>query len=142
MISVGFLFACKKTEESKNQYSDNIIGQWKLIEVRHTINGTQSDTTDYSKENIIFDFQENNKLIVTGNIPDVLVVFDDFQEGEHFYEYSNPEVCPLCLPIANLAIDEPELGSEERRYFCSVPLDKKTMEININGWSRIFINLY
>ena len=43
-------------------------------------------------------------------------------------------VCPTCLPGTNLNIDKPELGSGERRYYCSVPLDKKTMGIGNDGW--------
>ena len=86
LISAGY-FSCgkDKKEECPKLFSDNIVGQWKLIEVSARENYSPLDTTDYLKENIIFDFQENNKLVVTGPIPDVVAVFDDFQAGEHFY---------------------------------------------------------
>ena len=128
LISAGFFSACKeKEEECKNLHRENIIGKWKLIEVSVSVNYSQSDTTDYSQENIIFDFQENNKLVVTGNIPDVLVVFDDFQEGEHFYEFF-PFECGACPPPTNLNINNPALGSEKGRYFCGISLEE-TMSI-------------
>ena len=131
---------CDKTDDTGNTSGTNpieepkpveesIVGKWKLIEGSVSVNHSQPDITDYSKENIIFDFQENNRLVVTGRMPSVLDVFDDFQEGEHFYEYLNLEVCPTCLPGANLFIDKPRLGQEDGRYYCLVDLDNKTMEI-------------
>ena len=137
LILVVFFSACKKTEteeEYKNPYRDNIIGQWKLINAWSNVDYSQLDTTDYSEENIIFDFQENNKLVVKGNIPDALFVFDDFQGGEHFYEYQKLNVCPTCKPGPNLFIDQPKLGSFERNYFCFALLSEKNMNINKNGW--------
>ena len=133
LISVGFFSACKEKEalieECKNSNRDGITGQWKLIEGSVRLNNSQPDVTDYSKENIIFDFQENNKLVVTGHMPDILGLFDDFQEGEHFYEYSKPNVCPTCMPGPNLFIDKPELGSSEGVYFCTALSDEETMSI-------------
>ena len=128
---------CDKTDDTGNTSGTNpieepkpaeksIIGKWKLVGIVDTQTGK---LTDSSKENIIFDFQENSKLIVIGRMPSVLDVFDDFQEGEHFYEYLNLEVCPTCLPGANLFIDKPQLGQEDGRYYCLVDLDNKTMEI-------------
>ena len=124
----------KETEEYKSLHRDTIIGQWKLMESYVSINHSQSDitVTDYSKENIIFDFQENNKLVVTGHIPDVFVVFDDFQEGEYFYEYSKYPPPPTD-PGPNLFIDKPEYGIGERWYFCTTLLGKETMDIVIGN---------
>ena len=167
LISAGY-FSCSKEnkEDFQNPYSDNIIGRWKLMEVSVWVNSSRLDSTDYSKENIIFDFQENNKLVVTGPIPNVIAVFDDFQEGEHDYVFGSPNernyeygACPPPL-LPNLSIDDTALGSEERGYFCEIPLDEKTMEIakskiiggetNQNGWiiggnyyywKKIFIKL-
>jgi len=70
LISAG-CFSCSNEWKCKSIYRDNIIGRWKLIEVSVYIKYAhleyaQLDTTDYSKENIIFDFQENNKLVVIG----------------------------------------------------------------------------
>ena len=92
LISAGY-FSCsnENTEIYNPRFSDNIIGRWKLMEVKVWVNSSRLDSTDYLKENIIFDFQENNKLVVTGPIPDVVAVFDDFWAGEHFYEYMK---CP------------------------------------------------
>ena len=162
LIFAGSFSACKEKEpeeEYKNPYRDNIIGQWKLIEVSVCVNYSQPDTTDYSNENIIFDFQENNKLVVSGPIPDVLVIFDDFQEGDHFYEYRKFEPPPTD-PAPNLSIDKPELGRADRYYYCNALLGRDTMTIGIfkgigwvydetgvvttgdyYGWSKTFIKL-
>jgi hypothetical protein len=109
------------------------------VSVHYSQSGTsESETIDYSEENIIFDFQENNKLVVIGNIPDVLVVFDDFQEGEHFYEFHVFD--DSCyweeFPGPNLEIDKPEIGSWERCYFCSALSDKETMKIGKIDWEK------
>ena len=163
LISVGFFSACKEKEECKNPDSNYfIIGRWKLIEVSVSVNYSQPETTDYSNDNIIFDFQENNKLVISGPIPGVLVVFDDFQEDEHFYEYRIWYDCPRGgdPPPTNLDIDHPERGKEERRYQCTAHSDRDTMSISadrtIGGiidetglvtggdyyrWSKIFIKL-
>ena len=167
LISAGY-FSCsnENTEIYNPRFSDNIIGRWKLMEVKVWVNSSRLDSTDYLKENIIFDFQENNKLVVTGPIPDVIAVFDDFQEGEHYYVFRSPNernygyaaIPPPRFP--NLSIDDTALGSEERGYFCEIPLNEKTMEIakrktiggetNQNGWilggdyyywKKIFIKL-
>lgn len=126
LILVVFFSACKKPEKCENLYRDNIIGQWKLLEVIVNVNYSQLvDTTDYSTEDIIFDFQENNKLVVTGNIPDVLFVFDDFQEGEHFYKYNVWDNCtPGDPPDFNLRID-----TDIENYSCNALLDKEIMHI-------------
>jgi hypothetical protein len=135
LISAGCFYACKeKEEELKNPFRDNIIGQWKLVEVSVYKNIELLETTDYSNENIIFDFQKNNKLVVRRNIPDVLVVVDDCPEGEYFYEYHRPNVCPSCKPGPSLFIDNPELG--ERYYFCFPLLSEETMAIDKYSWMR------
>ena len=128
-------FSCgqEKIEECQKIFSDNIVGRWKLTVVSVAVSNSLIDVTDYSKENIIFDFQENNKLVVTGPIPDVIVVFDDFQAGEHFYTFQsyNHDCGSVCdKPGPNLFIDKPEFASEERQYFCTIELDDETMQIS------------
>jgi len=113
-------------------YSYTLQGtKWKLIEVSIPTDYQRFETFDCSERNVIYEFQENNKLVITGNVND-LFIFHDFQEGEHFYEYNEPHVCPLCVPAPNLAIDKPGFGAKGRHY-CLVDLDNKTMRINGNG---------
>jgi len=138
LVSAGVFSACK--EKCENPHRDNIIGQWKLLEISISVNHSQPDTTDYSEENIIFDFQENNKLVVTGNIVDSLSLFDDFQEGGHFYEYRKHECGHNYLPGPNLRIsnNEQEHGSwGGRRYFCSAHLSEETIGISSDGYKII-----
>jgi hypothetical protein len=127
LISAGFFSCGSENAEDCKTFSDNIMGRWKLIEVSVRVNFLQPETTDYSDEKIIFDFQNNNKLVVTGFIPDVLVVFDDFQPGEHFYAYT-PYECGACPPPCNLLIDD-RRWEQVYGYDCKVSLDEETMNI-------------
>ena len=135
LISTVF-FSCVNNEECKQSFSDNIVGRWKLIEVAIRVNSSPIDTTDYSQENIIFDFQKKNKLIVEGYIPNIIAVFDDFQAGEHFYEFIpyNEQNCVSTKPGANLSIDKPKLGNEKGHYFCKISFDEETMKIDISHY--------
>jgi len=128
LLSCLFLTNCKKN----NDDTGDIIGKWKLIEVSIYKNYQQYEITDYSKKNIVYDFQENNKLIVTGNIPN-LFIFDDFQEGEHFYEYFIPIFHPNGLTGKNLTIDKPNLGDSKGHYYCSVSVNEKTIKMGIGS---------
>ena len=138
-LLVFFVFMCSNcssdTEEPEypNPNRDNIIGRWKVIETSVRINYSPQDPLDYSKEIIIFDFQENNKLVVTGPVPDVLFVFDHFQEGDHFYKYIKHEVGPNYIPGSNFFIDKPELGSVIGSYICLARLDTDTMTIGTSN---------
>lgn len=76
-----------ETKESDNFSGDNIIGKWQLLEVSISINYQESKIIDFSNDNIIYDFNDNNILVVKGFIPDDLFVFDNFREGEHSYAY-------------------------------------------------------
>jgi len=131
LICAGVFSACK--EECINSTRENIFGQWKLLEVSISVNYSQLDTTDYSEENIIFDFQENNKLVITGNIVDSLSLFNDFQKGVHFYEYFTFDC--HSDPGLNLLIDNPNPGmSWEKSYLCRALLSEETMMISKMDW--------
>jgi len=59
------IISCSKTDS----INDQIIGEWKLIEViSYGLEGGNSSegSIDYSKENIIYNFQSNGKLFVIG----------------------------------------------------------------------------
>jgi len=155
LLLVGVFPACKEkeelpeeeqeelpTEECKNLHRDNIIGQWKLIESFVSVNYSKTERTDYSNENIIFDFQEDNKLVITGNIVDSLSLFDDFQGGEHFYEFHALNNCDWGDPGPNLIIDKPELWSWEGHHFCTALLYEETMTIGNDGWKTKDDNYY
>ena len=132
-------------------FNNNILEgtKWKLIKVSISKDYQQPEIFDYSEKNIIYEFQGNNKLLITGNVDD-LFIFDDFQEGEHFYEYNELIVSPYCSPGPNLTIDNPEFGQMEGCYYCIVDLDNKTMRISGNdnviegvyhGCNRFFTKL-
>jgi hypothetical protein len=104
--------------EYESLYRENIIGKWKLIEITTTYNYDYQnrEIINYSKENIIYDFQTDNKLIITGIIP------NDLSEGEHAYEYKKPNVDPLALPGPNLSIDD-------FHFYCEALVQKDTIGI-------------
>ena len=136
ICAVFYLVVCNSCKPKyENPYSDDIVGKWKLVEVEisratnYQPYERQLEIINYSNDNIIYEFQANNKLIVSGVIIDTLSLFECFKEGEHFYEYQKPNVCPTCLPGKNLSIDKHELGKEKGRYFCMVPINKQTMTI-------------
>ncbi|GHV08104.1 hypothetical protein FACS1894160_1830 [Bacteroidia bacterium] len=108
-----------KKIEDENLYADNIIGRWKLTEMTTIYNYDNQNVNiiNYSNDNIVYDFHADKKLIVTGLIP------DDLSEGEHYYQYQIPNVCPTCLPGPNLII-----GDNDRIY-CFI----KENEMTINA---------
>ena len=133
LLAAGCKDKNEPEKECRNPYSEDIIGRWKLVEVSVNINyGSQRDTIDYSESNIIFNFQENNKLVVSGQIPDIpaILINVDFQEGEYFYGYGKHWVsCVGGDPAPNLTIADQGCRIWEEYYFCTVPLDKETMWI-------------
>ena len=160
LFSVFYLLVCNSCKPEpdepvyKNPYSGDIIGKWKLVEVSISKDYENFAIIECLNDNIIYDFQANNTLLVTGLLLDSLHLFDDFKEGEHFYEYYKLDNTS-CLPVPNLLIDKLESGTYNGRYFCKVPLDKRTMSISGNkvvnnsiteqlellNWTKTFIIL-
>ena len=62
ILGIAFLSSCSNNDDTQN---NQIIGEWKLIEAQIFGFGGQS-STDYSNENIIYYFQSNGILKVTG----------------------------------------------------------------------------
>jgi len=135
LIIVGSLSSCEKLRNLRTNELIEIIKndtvnfplrgtQWRLIEVSIRKNYQLLETIDCLDKNIIYDFQRNT-LIIIGNIPDSLFVFDDFQIGEHFYEYNEYRGDP---PVPNLCIDKKyALGDPKGCYYCDFRND--TMRI-------------
>jgi hypothetical protein len=147
LISAGY-FSCS-SEDGCEKFSDNIVGRWKLIESSCSLNNSQPETTDHSKENIIFDFQENNKLVITGPIPNDRIDFYYFQAGYYWYGFSSPNCgeCGCDPPDTNLSTDWDDMVFS---HYCRPSFDEKTMEISghidtccgekdDNGLAEIFV---
>ena len=62
IFAIGILLSCSNDDDSMN---NQIIGEWKLIEAQIFNFGGQN-LIDYTNENIIYDFQSNGILQVTG----------------------------------------------------------------------------
>jgi hypothetical protein len=102
LLMAGVVSSCEKNnEDNENPYRENIIGKWKLIEIITIIGyGNQNtDTVDYSNSNIIYGFQNDSILIITGYVP------DDLSEGMHTYRYGQPPHTPLDAYDGNFSID-------------------------------------
>jgi len=63
IISIGIFSSCSNDDD--NSMNNEIIGEWKLMEAQIFNFGGQS-STDYSNENIIYNFQSSGILKVTG----------------------------------------------------------------------------
>lgn len=63
ILSIGIFTSCSNDNDSTT--INEIKGEWKLVEAR-IIGFSTNDTIDYSNENIIYNFQTNQILTVTG----------------------------------------------------------------------------
>lgn len=72
------LFSCNRTDE--NQQVNKVVGEWKLIQSKSYVQNTNGQneliTTDYSTQNIIYNFQTNNQLKITGSQNDGLFPYE------------------------------------------------------------------
>ena len=68
LLSVFLIFSCRNEE---NQPVNKVAGEWKLIQSKVYVpnnNGQyELQTTDYSSQSIIYNFQANNQLKITGS---------------------------------------------------------------------------
>ena len=67
LLSITTFLNCSNDDDNTS-VTDNIVGEWKLIEARVNEFGPIPTTTvtDYSNENIIYNFQANGVLSITG----------------------------------------------------------------------------
>ena len=90
---------------NENEDTSSIVGKWKL-EVVYFLDLTDISPKhlDYSQNDIIYDFKENNVLIVSGKM-DNIGDYRGYTKGEHSYEMlpippSGPAgPCPAGIPI-------------------------------------------
>jgi hypothetical protein len=136
-IIIAALTGCEKTT------NELLMGRWKLVEVIITKDYQVMDTIDYSKDNIIYDFQKNNRLVISGNIPVNYYVFNDFQKGKHTYRYYYYDDCPNCKPMF-FEIDG------NRNYKCSAPIwgvehiyiaGEEITESAVFYWNQFFVKI-
>ena len=149
ILLVFICSSCKPENEYKykNPFRDDIIGKWKLVKSSISTSSQKSEIIDYSEDNIIYDFQANNKLVVSGVITiDTLPLFECFKEGEHFYKYQKWSD-PPSDPGTNLYMDTSVYN--KKSFFCNARKDEQTMTIFTNGsvvingewysWSKEFV---
>ncbi|WP_026450494.1 hypothetical protein [Aequorivita capsosiphonis] len=75
LLTLVTVLGCSKNDDAE---TNAIVGQWKLM--RTVINGVAGPTTfDYSAENILYRFNENETLVVSGEENAI------HSNGEHEY---------------------------------------------------------
>ena len=130
-----------------NKDKKDIVGEWKLSKVGIVDGYYQQSETDYSGKNIVYEFQKNNKLVVTSS------TLGKLQTKKYSYKYQKLNVCPTCIPAQNLQIDK-------IKYYCLIEngvmrissfikdenvVDEIDLEMseksNILSWGKNFIKL-
>jgi hypothetical protein len=64
ILTIGILSSCSNNDDNFN--NDANIGVWKLIEGRINFSPSPEPPIDYSNENIVYNFQANGILLVSG----------------------------------------------------------------------------
>ena len=140
LISTIGLTGCEK---------DNflIYGKWKLEYLETTKDYKEYERIECSDKNIIYAFQKNRILFITGSIPNDFknwMNVKDFSVGKHTYKFYYPSDCPNCGP-SYLQIDG------NRKYIGNPPIwniadsmcisGKKTINGELFHWSKVFSRL-
>ena len=85
IFAMTFLISCNRDDE--NNSTNKVNGEWKLIQGKQYVMNSSGEyelsTIEYISQNIIYNFQTNNKLKVSGgeNI--------GYSNGEYTYEFKN-----------------------------------------------------
>ena len=88
IFAMTFLISCNRDDE--NNSTNKVNGEWKLIQGKQYVMNSSGEyelsTIEYISQNIIYNFQTNNKLKVSGgeNI--------GYSNGEYTYEFKNDYV--------------------------------------------------
>ena len=128
-VILVFLFSCLLFA-SCNKDKHDIVGKWKLVTVEYmdTANMVMVDgyywgsEMDYSENNLIYDFQRNNKLTITGSMS------GELQNNKYPYRYKKVSPSPA-IPL----YPNPNLQIGEENYYCSVYSETETMTIRSDG---------
>ena len=77
-LIVGFLLlSCNRNDETQ---VNKVAGEWKLIQSKTYVQNSNGQyelqTTDYSSQNIIYNFQMNNQLKITGSQNDGVLPYE------------------------------------------------------------------
>jgi hypothetical protein len=101
-------------------YRENLIGKWELIRITtFPVDYYQNrKEIDCSEKNIVFDFQTDATLVITGGS-----VENNFPKGKHVYNYGIPVMGILVTYGPNMEIDG-------ERMYCYFSEDKNIMIIN------------
>lgn len=101
MIILPFFGACQKNEPNrdelklkcpfmpKNGADDNVLGKWKLVKGRGSMMApTPAQVQDYSCNNVIYHFQEDGTLHITGVSEGMI----SYPNGQYFFELKDDQL--------------------------------------------------
>ncbi|MCB9034693.1 MAG: hypothetical protein H6553_12705 [Chitinophagales bacterium] len=84
LLVLFIISACKKENDTSN---DLVEGSWKLVKVEQYNSVADSLMLfDYSLNNIIYKFNDDNKLIVSGVGHNTTLTFNPFLDGTYDYK--------------------------------------------------------
>lgn len=112
--------------------------KWKLVKIIYPDpNLAIIDTVDLSENNIIYDFQTNDKLVITESIPGGIIPWKDLQAGEYVY-YSQKSADTVNSEDLYLKIND------QGWYLCSfgTPIDGSTYDMRTirTEYDTIYVN--
>jgi hypothetical protein len=116
LILAGNLASCEKKEN--NEDSTSIIGKWKLVEVTIPFTQTGPISYDYSQYNIVYEFDTNDVLTVSGEI-DHIDRYAGHEPGEYLYSYTqkpNEYIPNSYTLIINGQMYACQISSEEMEF--------------------------
>jgi hypothetical protein len=104
--------AIMNMDEHTGIQREDIIGKWKLTKIDTNMpiqiqmpRKYIYSTTYYAQYNIVYDFRENNRLIVSG-----IIYGDNLPTGEHFYRYEQNTLGYVSSKDTNLQINNEKQG--------------------------------
>ena len=99
IVFVGCNKAVQMNDEDGEEFA-SIIGKWKLVNVTIPFIGEEND---YSQYNIVYEFNANGILLVSGKI-DHIDAYRGHGTGEHFYSIIDENEASETIPEFRLKI--------------------------------------
>ena len=103
-----------------NNNEISIIGKWKLVKVTYPFT---AQSYDYSQCNIIYEFDTNDILTVSG-VNCINTIYRGHEIGEHFYSVNDDNKLTINYLTSSYTI------SSERLEISNAPLDGEVYNLN------------
>ncbi|MGS2764747.1 hypothetical protein [Sinomicrobium sp. M5D2P9] len=121
------LSSCNNDDDNS---SPNIIGDWKMIKIE--VYSSELEETDYSDNNILYQFQSDGALIVEADVDN-----DGYNNGSYNYEMNLEHLS------GNLSVEEPQeyiVKIENNKWVLDMSTDTMTLsQAHVDGPTLFFI---